>query len=287
MRRHVGRLNRWSGSPISTLATAVALSAVAAAGVPAVAAPGKCGPKPATYGDSAARPGAEDPLEAQQWGLAQIKAPAAWARGIRGAGVKVAVIDSGIDLGHPDLMPNVKLAAFLGGDGCAQYGEAVHGTRTAGIIGAVGDNGIGISGVAPKASLLVYKDGETTPDLAITARSVRDAVVRGARVISLSTSVAGNSPENVALLRASLQFAVSRGVVVAISAGNDGTKTTCQPPSDEPGVICVASTDRRGNPVLMSSFPAKADFLAFRAPGGAAPSDLRTNPSPTAARGRC
>ncbi|MGA2025360.1 MAG: S8 family serine peptidase, partial [Steroidobacteraceae bacterium] len=74
----------------------------------------------------------------------------------RGAGVRVAVIDTGVQTDHPDLMPTVSSRNFVDNDERSFRADA-HGTAVAGVIAAVSDNGIGIAGIAPDVSLLAYK----------------------------------------------------------------------------------------------------------------------------------
>ena len=120
----------------------------------------QCSPQSYSY-DTGGAPGGgpvNDPLFAKQWALDQINAPEAWARGARGAGTTIAVVDTGVDLGHPDL--NSKLVAgtdIVASNGDCPAGpqdENGHGTHVAGIAAAVTDNGIGVAGVAPDASLM-------------------------------------------------------------------------------------------------------------------------------------
>ena len=96
-----------------------------------------------------------DPIFPDQWGLQNIKAPPAWARGDTGSGAVVAVVDSGVDLTHPDLSgklvqgADVTEAEF---QGCAgPQDENGHGTHVAGIAAATTNNGIGVAGTAPGA----------------------------------------------------------------------------------------------------------------------------------------
>jgi len=107
-----------------------------------------------------APPSDGDPLRPYQWGLDAVGAPGAWAAGLTGAGVRVAVLDQGVDCEHPDLVANVDVASsvsFIDGEGpCNEGPSGSHGTMVAGIIAAAG-NGVGIVGVAPDAQIVSVK----------------------------------------------------------------------------------------------------------------------------------
>lgn len=177
-----------------------------------------------------------DPGFGRQWGLTQIGAPNAWGRAT-GAGVKVGIVDTGIDLAHEDLAGAVVAStACLNTDGSpAQCGGSAqdddgHGTHVAGIVGARKDNGTGVAGVAPGAQLVVaralvhYEDalGEgaegSTTDINAAIKWVVD---RGARVVNLSLG-----PEFVRAnifgsgLTDGVNYAWSKGAVPVLAAGN-------------------------------------------------------------------
>lgn len=234
-----------------------------------------------------------DPLRTEQWALEQVRAPEAWAL-TRGSGVVVAVVDSGVDLGHPDLAINLLPGITFhgcGDAGCGNgsygttgdpFGEPDHGTHVAGIIGAVANNGIGVAGVAPGVRILpinVFRDyDDSVPPgfgakLEDVARAVRWAVDRGAHVINLSLGSLDPfepllGPDDTNPLTVAVADAVARGVVIVGAAGND-MLPFCQSPSFADGVLCVAATDRSGMPTEYSNLPLKADSNALRAPGGA------------------
>ncbi len=104
--------------------------------------------------------GNDDPLFDLQWGLHAVKAPKAWAAGQRGATVRVAVLDTGVDADHPDLAPNVNTAlstSFVEGqDFDNDFVDFDHGSHVAGIVAAA-DNGVGVIGVAPEAEIVAVK----------------------------------------------------------------------------------------------------------------------------------
>src|SRR5256885_10423547 len=107
---------------------------------------------------------AGDDREARsQWALAQVGAPQAWAR-TTGAGVRIGIVDTGVDLAHEDLAGKIMAATTCIGTAgdparCAGTGadDNGHGTHVAGIAAAVRGNGVGIAGIAPDADLVVAK----------------------------------------------------------------------------------------------------------------------------------
>ncbi|HEX8067571.1 MAG TPA: S8 family serine peptidase [Thermoleophilaceae bacterium] len=218
-----------------------------------------------------------DPFAPAQWGLAQVHAPAAWARGARGAGAVVAVLDSGVDLAHPDLAGKLLEGVDLvpGGSACpGPQDENGHGTHVAGIVGAVAGNGIGVAGTAPDASILpvrVLDPKGDEPVEGVVFEGIRWAADHGADVINLSLSgppllsvVTGSDAESAA----AVDYAWSKGAVVVAAAGNDSFPL-CNEPAAAQRAVCVAATDSAGAPSYYSNFPATPDRnVAVRAPGG-------------------
>ena len=228
-----------------------------------------------------------DPLRDKQWGLDQIHAEAAWPTST-GAGAVVAVVDTGVDLRHPDLAGQLVRGAtftgckagkrpcgngdFRGPDGKNNGDE--HGTHVAGIVAAATNNGIGVAGVAPDADLMpvkVLEDGSGSyKDI---ADGVRWATNHGADVINLSL---GGLPGTQALpitglatdLSGAIAYARDRGVLTVAAAGNSATPI-CSDPAFTDDVICVAATDRNEVKSWYSELPNKPDLKAVAAPGGA------------------
>jgi lantibiotic leader peptide-processing serine protease len=221
--------------------------------------------------------GDDDRFFDMQWALDAIDAPEAWATGARGAGARVAVLDAGIDVDHPDLAPNLNLAlstSFVPGVPLhVPFGPpsfiapAHHGTWVAGIIAAA-DNGIGTIGVAPEAELVAIRVG-TSSELIVSAAlaGIVYAANVDADVINMSFGTllsrhgfgdANGDPVsatevaelNVAYTRA-LEFAHRQGTTIVASAGNeahdfDGDQDTVRLPTQSPHVIVVAATGPRG-----------------------------------------
>jgi hypothetical protein len=174
-----------------------------------------------------------DPLSARQWYLSSIHAFDYWSVPPADlAPVRVAVVDSGLDVDHPEFAGRVALAqSFVGGDVTDRQG---HGTFVAGIIGAALDNGLGIAGIAFPAELLIAKvvrsDGTIAP--AEEAKAIRWAADNGAQVINLSLGglrdprdASQNSYSR--LEQAAISYAYSKGAVVVAAVGNadDAPKT--------------------------------------------------------------
>src|SRR5439155_2945630 len=144
--------------------------------------------------DSGGRPGTglvNDPLFARQWGLRQIHAPAAWRRGATGRGVTIAVVDTGVDLKHPDLKSHLVAGADLQANPNCPPGpqdENGHGTHVAGIAAAVTNNGIGVAGTAPRARIMPVRvlDASGSGDIGTIVKGIKYAANHGAKVINLS-----------------------------------------------------------------------------------------------------
>lgn len=162
-----------------------------------------------------------------------------------GALVRVAVVDTGIDLDHPDLAANV-----LGGKGFVGNttgdDDNGHGSHVAGTIAAVGGNSKGVIGVAPGAGLLAVKvlDRRGSGSYSAIAEGIDWAVQQGADVINMSLGGTLDS----ATLRTSIENARSAGVFMAVAAGNEGTLASqTYPAAYDTAVITVSAEDPATN----------------------------------------
>lgn len=192
------------------------------------------------------------------WALGMTGIAALQGQGLTGAGVKVAIIDTGIDPGHPEFKGlRATWRDFVNGQAQPYDDSAVgHGTHVAGIIIAQGDlvqglmNGVKLKGAAPKVDLIIAKavagDGEGRDQ--DVAAAVSFAVAQGAHVIVMSLGgdpgllLVGTDTEN------AVANAVSRGIVVVAAAGNkrngqEQNDDVASPASVE-GVIAVGAVDR-------------------------------------------
>jgi len=235
----------------------------------------------------------DDPYFERQWGLHKIDAEQAWATST-GSGAVVAVIDTGIDLTHPDLAENLLSAPdadFVSDRDCSKNrtcgpeDENGHGTHVAGIIAAVTNNGTGVAGVAPDAKLLPVRvldeEGNGTGDI---VAGIRYAADRGADVINMSlgyTSGLGEALEQFGALDdiyEAIEYAWDRGSLVVVAAGND-TAPICAEPASAKNVICVGATDSRDLISSYSNFDATSFDSYLVAPGGDGGSGFSFGPS--------
>lgn len=213
---------------------------------------------------SVAAAAVNDPLYPQQWGLTKIGADQVWAI-TRGAGVTIAVIDSGSGP-HPDLDANLDQGINLFGGvnepGAPDVDTQGHGTHVAGIISAASNNGAGGAGVAPESRILPIRvlgpDGRGRSGDVVTA--VRMAADMGARVINLSL---GGDQESVALSEA-ITYATNKGALVIAAAGNDGPTAVPKWPAAFDQTIAVAFVDQNDVPGAKSQV---GDYIDITAPG--------------------
>lgn len=226
-----------------------------------------------------------DPLYEDLWGLPEIDAPTGWSA-TRGGGQVIAVLDTGVDLAHPDLAPrlwsnpspdpladDVHGYDFVAGDGSPDDFH-YHGTHVAGTAAATADNGIGIAGVAPEARIMAVRvlDGDGVGYSDQIADGVGYAAAHGADVINMSLGGPAGD-EDALLAQAVADAGIEHDVVVVAAAGNGNDsndlepQSPCQAPdkSQPPNLICVAATAPSGQLAGFSNWGAESVHLA--APG--------------------
>lgn len=201
---------------------------------------------------------AEDIPERINWAGSILGIPDVW-RLTQGEGVKVAILDTGVDTDHPDLADAIIESKDFTGDGIED--ENGHGTHCAGVVGAR-LNGVGFVGVAPKSELMIGKvlDNSGSGAYSWISEGIYWATESGANVISMSLGGAGSDAE----LYKAIQFALFHGVFIVCAAGNEGSlfSNSVGYPGRYGGVITVASHDSNGNPSGFSSRGGEVDVMA-------------------------
>jgi thermitase len=210
-----------------------------------------------------------DPFYTSQWSLKDfldhdIDAPEAWDLYTGGGNIIIAVIDTGVDLDHPDLQAKIVGGYdYVNNDGSADDDHG-HGTHVAGIAAASSNNGIGIAGVSWGARIMPLKildafGNGSTFDL---AQAIEDAADSGAKVInmSLGDSCGSSGWPNV---EDAVNYALSKGVMLVAAAGNNfSTPVSC--PAAINGVMAVGATDAEDRRASYSNY---GDALDIAAPG--------------------
>lgn len=212
------------------------------------------------------------PVKGRPWSLQRVLLDELWQGTDKGKGIRVAVIDTGVDVKNPQLAPAVDKAAgrdFLtkGKGGDPTVDEVGHGTKVAGIIAARPAAGTGFVGLAPNATIIPIRqnDADSSGDSDTMADAITYAVGQGADVINISQDTT-NPLSGTSALADAVRKAIARKVVVVASAGNDGldgaVKNTY--PAAFPGVLAVASSDRNNE---RASFSQSGTFVGVAAPG--------------------
>lgn len=218
------------------------------------------------------------------WGLYKVNAPTAWDTAT-GAGVVVAVVDSGVDITHPDLQANIYSAPNeIAGNGLDDdsngYVDDVtgwdffeydnspndtngHGTHVAGTIAAVGNNQRGVVGLAYNSKIMPLRGLGTDGggwDSGLS-QAIVYAALNGADVINNSWGGSGRSP----LATDAINLAYSLGVIIVSAAGNSNMESCQFSPANVEKSITVAATDPSDVKTYYSNYGVKLDVAA---PGG-------------------
>ncbi|HUX98258.1 MAG TPA: S8 family serine peptidase [Candidatus Deferrimicrobium sp.] len=230
-----------------------------------------------------------DPKLMDQWGWLNIYADVCYSNGYRGdSSILVAVIDTGIDLTHPDLQgniytnpgeicngiddgdPNLMIDDIHGWNFVDNNNDTSdhdgHGSHCAGIIAAI-SNDIGVCGVAPEVQILPIKVIETrTGNLDVLDNAIAYAILMGADIISMSIGADpdGIAPVLKAQINAQIAIAYALGIILVAAAGNDEANKVSYPASN-PNVIAVAATTKSNGHAYYSNWGPEIEIAA---PGG-------------------
>lgn len=216
---------------------------------------------------------APSPEYVDSWGVLRIGSNVAASRGYKGAGIKVAIVDSGIDYNHPDLKDNYRGGYDFVNNTTDPIDDDFqsHGTHVAGII-AARDNGTGVVGVAPEASLYAVKVFSATAggDMDTVVAGIEWAIDNKMDVINLSIGYSGDIysvyPDYFKPLKDVCDQAYQAGIVLVAAAGNDNREIVSVPAAFD-SVIAVAATDQKDQraiftTVAASSYGTKVELAA-------------------------
>ncbi len=205
----------------------------------------------------------DDAYASKQWSIDYLGITSAWDEGYNGKGVKIAVVDSGVNLANEDF----EGASFAPGfnvinDSSDVTDEMGHGTFICGLLAAVRNNGKGIAGFCTDATIIPIKcfgaSKETSASYLV--KSIYKAVDDyGCDVINLSSGMT----ENIRSLEEAVAYAASKGVIVVASAGNEGNSTLNYPAAYD-STVGVGAVDQNGQ---ITSFSQKNRSVFVVAPG--------------------
>lgn len=226
--------------------------------------------------DVTLNPAPNDPEYQSQWDLKLIDAQGAWNLLHTDGKATVAVIDTGVDYNHEDLVGRVIHGPNIVGNTQDPMDDHGHGTHVAGIIGAINNNGIGIAGTSWGAKIMAIKacnkDGDcTTTDI---ARGIKYAVDHGIKIINVSIAGAGSCDGTYTDI---LQYTKQKGILVVAAAGNGnngdgvGVDVKTQIPAACDGVLAVGSVSPQDKRSPFSNYGSKVEIAA---PGGVGPCSL-------------
>jgi thermitase len=202
----------------------------------------------------------DDPGFGDQWGMVKIRASEAWDVTTGSPSINIAILDTGVDLDHPDLANKLISNTNFSTSGSADdvYG---HGTHVAGIAAAMTDNGIGVAGLGYSSTIMNVKvlSDAGAGSYSWIASGIIWAADNGAEVINLS--LGGSSASS--SLEDAVNYAWSKGVVVVAAAGNSGNTTPFYP-ACYANCIAVAATDVND---VRASWSNYGDWVDVAAPG--------------------
>lgn len=202
-----------------------------------------------------------DPSFSQQWSIPKMKVDAAWDTTKGDPSVVIAVIDTGVDVDHPDLMSNIVSGYNTINDTTNADDDNNHGTHVAGISAGIVDNNAGISGIAGKSKIMPIKamGSNGTGQLSDVVEGIYWAADHGAKIINMSLGfTAPSAPQS---LQDAVDYAYNKGVVVIAAAGNDNTGTPRYPAALN-HVIAVAATDSSDKKASFSNYGSHIDVAA-------------------------
>lgn len=210
-----------------------------------------------------------DPMSKEQYALDKVAARQAWDVTQGDAGTVIAIVDTGVDLSHPDLKDKLLPGFSALKDKEDDHGQKMggddngHGTHCAGIAAGIGNNGVGVSGIALNNKILPVRvlGGAGSGNLFSIAKGIEWAGDHGAKVVSMS--LGGPSSAMDLVVERSVNKALKAGASVVAAMGNSG-KEEKMVPGCLKGVIAVGATDSNDK---KASFSTWGDHITVSAPG--------------------
>ena len=199
-----------------------------------------------------------DPYMGSAWHLPKVGATTAWDT-TQGAGVIIAILDSGVDGTHPDLAPQMVPGYNFYDNNTNTADVNGHGTAVAGVAAAATNNALGVAGVAGQAKIMPVRiaDANAYAYYSTIAKGVTYAADNGARVVNCSYGgVAGS-----ATIQSAAQYLKNKGGLMFVSAGNNGIDENITPTTT---MIAVSATDENDYRTSWSSY---GNFVSMAAPG--------------------
>ncbi len=194
-----------------------------------------------------------------QYGLSAIHAPQGWDITTGSAAVVIAIIDTGVDLTHPDLAGKIVAGYdFVNNDAVPQDDNG-HGTHVAGIAAAESNNGVGVAGVSWGAQIMPVKvlGASAGGSFSNAASGIIWATDRGAQIINLSLGSTAHST----VFQNAIDYAYNHGVTVIAASGNSGNNFVLYP-ARYPNVIAVGATDATNTLAGFSNYGPEIDIVA-------------------------
>lgn len=199
-----------------------------------------------------------DPSFSQMGWPQKISAPVAWDKTTGSSSIIVAVLDTGVDVGHPDLASNITVGYDFANNDSNPQDDIGHGTHVGGTIGAIGDNGLGVVGVSWNVKIMPVKVcAPSGCQGADTFKGIEYAADHGARVINMSLGTQAPYVEPCSPAgpyQAVINYAISKGVTVVVSAGNDNRNISSVSPASCLGVLVVGATNANDTRASFSNF---------------------------------
>lgn len=202
-----------------------------------------------------------DPSFSEQWSITKMKVDTAWDTTKGDPSIIIAVIDTGVDVDHPDLMSNLVSGYNTINNTANADDDHNHGTHVAGIAAGVVDNGTGISGIAGKSKIMPIKamGSDGTGQMSDVIEGIYWAADNGAKIINMSLGF--SAPSAPKSLQDAVDYAYGKGIVVVAAAGNDNVGTPRYPAALN-HVIAVAATDSNDKKASFSNYGNHIDVAA-------------------------